>query len=130
MQEALAYDAENEAERQRLAAEQAAKTRGQSDSSIPGGVPGIKRQMDNGFAYAVSQDGGSDVITVNYDAMLDVKVVALVASSQGYTYRHTEQQCEAGTGQFTIDCSGLRRGQYIIYINVDGEQAAEKVSLK
>ena len=116
VQEALAYDTENEAERQRLAAEQAAKTRGQSDNSIPGGVPGIKRQMDNGFAYAVSQDGGGSLITVAYDASRAVTVSALVASSQGYTYRHTEHQCEAGAGQFTIDCSGLRRGQYIIYI--------------
>ena len=129
-QEQLSGDVANETVRQRLAAEQAAKTRGQSDSSVPDGIPDGKRPIGHGFAYAVWQDGGSSLITVAYDASRAVKVSALVASSQGYTYRHTEHQCEAGAGQFTIDCSGLRRGQYIIYINVDGEQAAEKVCLK
>jgi len=53
-----------------------------------------------------------------------------VANGLGYVYRRADQSCPVGNGQTTIDCSGLRRGQYIIYINVDGEQYAEKVNLK
>ena len=34
----------------------------------------------------------------------------------------------SGSGQIPIDCTGLRKGQYIIYINVDGDKYAEKVN--
>ena len=125
VQEALAFDADNEAERQRLAAEQAEKSQGQAGSIANG-----KKPVGGAFAYDIAQDDGSSRIVVNYDTSRDVKVVALVANSQGYVFKRAEQQCGAGTGQFTIDCDGLNRGQYIIYINVDGEQAAEKVNLK
>ena len=36
----------------------------------------------------------------------------------------------AGSGQIPIDCTGLRKGQYIIYINADGDKYAEKVNFK
>ena len=56
--------------------------------------------------------------------------MALVANSQGYVYKRAEQDCPAGSGQIPLDCTGLRKGQYIIYINADGEKYAEKVNLK
>ena len=126
-QEQLQGDVANETVRMRLAEEQMAKTRGQSD--FEGSLDG-KRLIGNDFAYDILQDDGSNMITINYNARQDVKVVALVASTQGYVYKRAEQQCEAGTGQFSLNCTGLRKGQYIIYINVDGNQYAEKVNVK
>lgn len=126
-QEQLHGDVANETVRMRLAEELMAKTRGQSD--FEGSLDG-KRLIGNDFAYDILQDDGSNMITINYNARQDVKVVALVASTQGYVYKRAEQQCEAGTGQFSLNCTGLRKGQYIIYINVDGNQYAEKVNVK
>ena len=60
----------------------------------------------------------------------DVRVVALVANSQGYVYKRAEQDCPAGSGQIPLDCTGLRKGQYIIYIHADGDKYAEKVNFK
>lgn len=128
VQEALAYDEENEAERQRLTKEQAARARGMA--GIGDGAGGNSLTGSN-FVYSLDQDEDSgNRFTVNYSASRDTKVQALVANAQGYVYKRAEQQCEAGSGLFTIDCAGLRRGQYIIYMNVDGKQYAEKVSLK
>jgi len=126
-QEQLHGDVANETVRMNLAAERMAKTRGQAD--FEGSIDG-KRLIGNDFAYDILQDDGSNMITINYNARQDVKVVALVASTQGYVYKRAEQQCEAGTGQFSLNCTGLRKGQYIIYINVDGNQFAEKVNVK
>ena len=126
-QEQLQGDVANETVRMNLAAERMAKTLWQAD--FEGSLDG-KRLIGNDFAYDILQDDGSNVIIINYNARHDVKVVALVASTQGYVYKRAEQQCEAGTGQFSLNCTGLRNGQYIIYINVDGNQYAEKVNVK
>lgn len=125
-QEQLSGDVANETVRQRLAAEQAVKIRWQA---VPDGTCDGKHKIGGIFAYDISQADGSGVVTVSYDAWQDVKVIALVASTQGYVFKRTDQLCEAGTGQFTIDCADLRRGQYIIYMKVRGDQVAEKVNL-
>ena len=70
------------------------------------------------------------MVTIHYATDHDTQMTALVANAQGYVYKRTDQSCSAGNGQTTIDCSGLRKGQYIIYINVDGDHYAEKVNLK
>lgn len=125
MQRDLPLDEENEAIRARLAEEEQARLWGSGS-----GDPANSRGNDSGFRYDISQDDGSGQISINYAAGHDVRVVALVANSQGYVYKRAEQDCPAGSGQIPIDCTGLRKGQYIIYINVDGEKYAEKVNLK
>ena len=125
MQRTLAYDEENEAIRARLAEEEQARLWGSGS-----GDPANSRGNDSGFRYDISQDDGSGQVNINYDADHDVRVVALVANSQGYVYKRAEQDCPAGSGLIPLDCTGLRKGQYIIYINADGEKYAEKVNLK
>jgi len=124
MQRTLAYDEENEAIRARLADEEQARLWG-SGSEDPANSRG-----NGGFTYDLSQDDSSGRVNINYSADHDVNIVALVANSQGYVYKRAEQDCPAGNGQIPLDCTGLRKGQYIIYINVDGEKYAEKVNLK
>ena len=125
MQRDLSLDEENEAVRARLAEEEQARLWG-TDSDEPAN----SRGNDSGFRYDISQDDGSGQININYAADHDVKVVALVANSQGYVYKRAAQDCPAGSGQIPIDCAGLRKGQYIIYINADGDKYAEKVNFK
>ena len=125
MQRELAYDEENEAVRARLAEEEQARLWGSGS-----GDPANSRGNDSGFRYDISQDDGSGQISINYAAGHDVRVVALVANSQGYVYKRAEQDCPAGSGHIPLDCTGLRKGQYIIYINADGDKYAEKVNFK
>ena len=125
MQRTLAYDEENEAIRARVAEEEQARLWGSGS-----GDPANSRGNDSGFRYDISQDDGSGQISINYAAGHDVRVVALVANSQGYVYKRAEQYCPAGSGHIPLDCTGLRKGQYIIYINADGDKYAEKVNFK
>lgn len=124
MQRTLAYDEENEAIRARLAEEEQARLWG-SESAEPANSRG-----EGGFWYDLSQDDSNGRVNINYSADHDVSIVALVANSQGYVYKRAEQDCPAGSGQIPLDCTSLRKGQYIIYINADGDKYAEKVNFK
>ena len=126
VQRTLAYDEENEQIRTRLAEEE--RARWQASSPDENSYP--KSRGKDGFTYNLTQDDNSGIVTIHYDTDHATKMTALVTNTLGYVYRRSDQSCSVGSGQTTIDCSGLRRGQYILYINVDGEQYAEKVSLK
>ena len=127
MQRMLAYDEENEQIRNRLAEEERARWLA---SSPDYDTNNVQSRGKDGFTYGLSQDDGSGLVTIHYATNHDTQMTALVANGLGYVYRRADQPCAAGSGQTTIDCSDLRRGQYIIYINVDGERYAEKINLK
>ena len=125
VQRALAYDEENEAIRVRLAEEEQARLWGSVSEETAN-----SRGSDSGFRYDISQDDGNGQVAINYTADHDVRMTALVANTLGYVYKRAEQDCPAGSGHIPFDCNGLPRGQYIIYINVDGDKYAEKINLK
>ena len=78
--------------------------------------------------YEASVSGG--VITLDYDLDAPAHIVTLVADAFGMTYRRAEWTQQDGSGYTRrIDCNGLRRGTYILYINVNGRIYSEKVSL-
>lgn len=69
-------------------------------------------------------------MTIHYDTDHDTRVTVLISNGLGYIYRRADQSCPVGTGLLSLNCTGLRKGQYIIYIHVDGNQYAEKVNVK
>lgn len=78
--------------------------------------------------YKVSNNGG--VVNITYDLDADAMVNVIVANHMGMTYRHREWTQNAGQGySMQIDCSGLRHGTYILYLNVNGKIYSEKVTL-
>lgn len=78
--------------------------------------------------YTVSQGGG--LVTIDYSLDSDADITALVSDAMGIVYRRSHQYNRQGTGYtLTLDCSGLRRGKYILYINVNGKVYSNKVAL-
>ena len=60
----------------------------------------------------------------------ELVVTVLVADIMGMLYERREETHVAGEGySLDIDCSRLRRGQYILYINVNGEVTSEKFNI-
>ena len=56
---------------------------------------------------------------------------AMIVDVMGNVYHDTQQTNQAGTNySMNIDCTGLRRGQYIIYINVNGTVYNNKIPIK
>ena len=47
-----------------------------------------------------------------------------------YVYQRQEKSGQTGSGRIDISTSGLRRGQYVVSLNVDGKSYAEKVSVR
>ena len=82
----------------------------------------------DGFSYEISQNDYS--VTVRYQADHYEKITALLTNNQGIVYQRLEKTGLAGSGQIEFNTSGLRRGQYIVYLNVDGTGYAEKFSVK
>ncbi len=78
--------------------------------------------------YSLGIEGG--VARLSYDLDADAEINIIVANHMGMTYRHKAWSQKAGQGYTAeIDCSGLRPGQYIFYINVNGKIYSEKVCL-
>ena len=70
------------------------------------------------------------VIHMSYDLDADATVTTIVASHMGFLGFYDQWTKEAGQGySVQIDCTGLRPGIYILYINVNGKVYSEKVTL-
>ena len=128
IQEQLPLDEENKQVLARLIEEELARWQSPSLSPDDGHHP--QKRGKDGFSYELSQPDGSDLVTIHYDTDHETRVTALISNGLGYIYRRADQSCPAGSGQFSLSSTGLRKGQYIIYIHVDGNQYAEKVNVK
>lgn len=69
-------------------------------------------------------------LTIRYDLMVDANVNALVCDISGIVYRQGSLSGTAGESKMSsINCSGLRRGQYVLFLNVDGQIYSYTISL-
>ncbi len=74
---------------------------------------------NSGFTYDIHTNGSQVSITYSLETAAHLHV--MVVNVMGMVYRDTQHDSPAGPLQtLTIDCSGLRRGQYVIYMNVNG----------
>ena len=62
------------------------------------------------------------MVTVTFDLTAEASVKGIVSTVSGMVMRQCEQHCAEGTDyQMRLDCAGLRRGQYVLYMNVNGQ---------
>lgn len=81
------------------------------------------------FSYEVQVSNNH--VTLTYDVEASAQVRVMVVDVMGTIYRSEQQSSPAGTGYvMNIDCNGLRRGQYVIYINVNGIVYNAKIPVK
>ena len=113
------YDEENEQLRQLLAA---------IDSQGNGGTGNKDNNSSPLSRCAVGVNGGT--VTIDYDLTQPATISALICNTQGMLFLQQSQTSEAGTGhQLTLDCHALHQGEYILYLNVNGQVMSRKVSL-
>lgn len=121
-QEAL-YDEENEKVREELAALDSQKAGAGSNSNGQGNT-----QPSAMSRYDVTVNG--QTVTVDYDLSEGAMVKGLVCNVQGMVFRQQTQTHPAGEHyQIRLDCSGLCRGEYVLYLNVNGQVVGNTVSL-
>ena len=75
---------------------------------------------------AVSAD--NNAITIGYDLREAATVKALVCNTQGMVFLQQAQTSEAGSGyRMTLTSNGLRSGEYILYLNANGQSQNQKI---
>ncbi len=75
----------------------------------------------------VTVSGG--MVSVSYSLTESASVTALVCDASGIVYRRGESASIAGGNSMTVNCSGLRHGEYILYLNVNGQVTDSKIRL-
>ena len=89
---------------------------------------------DNGdisknISYQCGMNGGN--ITIDFSLKDDNDVSFILCNSQGITFKALKAHYSANeTYNVDIDCNGLPRGQYVLYIIVADEQSMEKFNIK
>lgn len=79
--------------------------------------------------YNATYDGYR--LTLDYDLGEDALVRALVCNRTGFLFFSQKRRNQAGEGyQMTFDCSSLKKGIYILYINVNGKVYSEKIHVE
>lgn len=70
------------------------------------------------------------VILISYSLDEEATITMMIANHMGMTFLSRQWTQEAGVGYSArFDCSGLRPGVYLLYINVNGKIYSEKVTL-
>lgn len=79
--------------------------------------------------YSVSVNGKN--ITIDCTLEENATIKALVCDVRGIVYKSTSDiHVEKGFYSTTIDCGSLRNGNYVLYLNVNGDVYHNKVMLK
>ena len=115
-QDMLPYDAENEQIRNSflLAGGRQGRGEGRNGGGDTDTPPSPLSRCD------VTVSGS--MVTVTYDLTAEASVKGIVSTVSGMVMRQCEQHCAEGTDyQMRIDCAGLHRGQYVLYMNVNGQ---------
>ena len=84
---------------------------------------------DSGFTYRIDTNGR--LVTITYSLEKTAIIHVLVVDVMGTIHREMQMGNEAGNDYtMQINCTGLRHGQYIIYINVNGTIYHSKIPVK
>lgn len=68
-------------------------------------------------------------VNISFDLTADATVNALMCDISGMVYRSESLSGQAAnTYQFSINCSGLHHGQYVLYLNVNGQVTGQTIS--
>lgn len=110
------YDEENKQERERQKAdEQRANSPDASRSPISRSDVTVNGQT----------------VSVSFDLQEEATVKGLICTISGVVQHQQSQHFSAGTGrQLEFNCSNLRKGEYVLYLNVNDQVTSHVVSLK
>ena len=81
------------------------------------------------FTYEVSES--QNHVIINYSLQADATIRVIIADASGVLHKSMEVTRPAGQDyEINVDCNNLRRGQYAMYINVNGLVYNHKFTVK
>ena len=82
------------------------------------------------FLRNIRTSTNGSTVSVSYDVLKDATVTASMCNVSGIVCRRQSQTGRAGEScRMTIRCDGLRKGQYVLYLNVNGQVTSHTVTL-
>ena len=88
-----------------------------------------ERTEGSNFCYQLEYEGNR--VSISYDLRERATLKLIIADISGMVYRSANQTTEAGQGYtLDLDCSSLKRGHYVVYINVNGKIYNSKIEVK
>lgn len=83
-----------------------------------------------GILYHITKEKGNARVTIRYDLYQPMKIKLILADLRGYVFQQLEDDNAAGSGySMSLNTSGLRKGQYIIYIIAGNKKYIEKFNI-
>lgn len=107
--------------------------------TLPDNLSMLHDQVNNNILLADSMKAAcSDIIkynvkiygshvTINYSLSSNANLTLLVSDATGIVYKRMSESNLAGSYFITFDLSGLKRGEYILYMNVNGKIYSETI---
>lgn len=72
----------------------------------------------------------SNRVIVDFETTTSATIRAILCDTQGVSYRNASHSCSLGEkGTISFDCNGLRRGTYVIYLNVNGAVVGRNINI-
>lgn len=72
----------------------------------------------------------SNRVMVDFETTTAATIRAILCDTQGVSYRNASHSCSQGEkGTISFDCNGLRRGTYVIYLNVNGAVVGRNINI-
>lgn len=86
------------------------------------------KNFQNIIDFRINKEG--EIIHLNYDLKDNALISIMLCNSMAIVYQKKQVYNSSGEGyNMQINCSGLPRGQYVLYINVKGKIYSEKFNL-
>lgn len=81
---------------------------------------------NDGITYSVEMSDNK--VTIKYSSASSSMIKAVISDSKGIIYRQKKHEDETGEGySLSISLDGLRRGVYILYININGKEYSNTI---
>lgn len=91
-------------------------------------IDALQPRMDT-FHYTISLSGSE--VLIDFDLDCQSQLTFILSDIRGMLYRKKAFWQQEGTGyQARIDCYGLPSGEYILYMNANGQIYSEKIRLQ
>lgn len=76
--------------------------------------------------YSIVQNKEEASLLIKYELSEAANVLFILADTKGIIYKKKQQKSNVGENLMAISYSGLAYGQYVLYIEVNGERLSEK----
>lgn len=83
------------------------------------------------FLKNISVSAKGNIVQIQYEQTIDATVFAQVCNVMGIVYRQSSKNGSCGEiSQIEINCNGLPKGEYVVYLSINGQAISSTVNIE